>query len=60
MEARATLDGAEMKTASTITGVDLFRIPSGTTGTHNLTISGKSFKEVTYSITVENGTISFK
>jgi hypothetical protein len=60
MQARATLDGIDMKTTSTITGVDLFTIPSGTTGKHSLKISGASFSAVTYSVTIENGTISFK
>jgi hypothetical protein len=60
MQASATLDGADMKTTSTITGVDLFSIPSGTTGKHSLKISGASFSPVTYSVTIENGTIRFK
>lgn len=60
MQARATLDGTDMKTTSTISGVDLFRIPAGTAGTHSLKISGASFSAVTYSVTIENGTIRFK
>lgn len=60
MEASVSLDNTSIKVGSTIAGVDLFTIPSGTTGAHDLKISGKSIQEVVYRITIENGTIRFK
>ena len=60
MGANVELDNTSIRSASTIPGVDLFTIPSGTTGTHDLNISGKSISKITYRITIENGTIRFK
>lgn len=61
MEAKATLDGTSIKVVpNPIAGIDLFTIPTGTTGPHKLRISGKSISEVTYDIVIENGTIRFK
>jgi len=59
MGASAKLDNNSIQVASTIDGVDLFTIPSGTTGTHALKIKGRSTPEVTYTIDVHDGTISF-
>jgi hypothetical protein len=59
MQARATLDGADMKTTSNISGVDVFAIPKDSVGTFVLKISGRSIPSVSYRVTVANGTISF-
>lgn len=60
MEATATLNDANMAVTSTITGVDLFSVPSGTAdGTYDLKISGKSIREVKYSVEIQDGKMKF-
>jgi hypothetical protein len=60
MNATLSLSGTDITPDRSVSGVDLFSIPSDTQdGTYELIISGPAFPKVTYSVTISARTISF-